>query len=222
MPTQTRSFHAAIERIDAANALDPRSTSVDGKPVPHELHSGRRMTQWLERVHPEASEALRLAVRCQHLRRWEIPRAGYPMTRAGYHRWRTDLGRFHADRAAEILRAAGYDEATVARVQSIVRKENLASDPDTQALEDCACLVFLEDELAEFAARHDAEKVLNILARTWGKMSPRGRDAAAALDLPAPLRGLIGRALSRVPATRPPAPAAPPAAPADPSPPATS
>ena len=205
--TQPDRFAQAVSRIDAANAADPNHTSVSGAFMPHELHYARRMTQWLARLEPAASEALRLAVRCQHLCRWMIPRAQFPMTRAGYHQWRSTLGRFHADKAAEILRAVGYDEATLSRVQALVRKEALKTDPETQALEDVACLVFLEDDLAEFAARHEEAKVVAILRKTWGKMSPRGRDAAAALELPPPARDLMTKAL-----------AAPPAAPAGPAP----
>ena len=202
-------FASAIARIDAANAQDPNRTVVDGVESPHELHYARRMSQWLARLEAGASEALRLAVRCQHLQRWMIPRSQYPMTRAGYHRWRTDLGRFHADRAAEILTGVGYDEITIRRVQALVRKEGLKTDPETQTLEDVACLVFLEDEFGDFAARHEEEKVVNILARTWGKMSQRGRDAALGLDLPPAQRALIEKALSRDPG-----PATPPGAPA--------
>jgi hypothetical protein len=188
-------FSAAIDRIDAANARDPNLTVVDGVGVPHELHYARRMTEWLARLEPHASEALRLAVRCQHLERWAIPRADYPMDRAGYHRWRTELGKFHAERAGEILRGVGYGDATVARVAALLRKEGLKTDEETQTLEDVACLVFLEDELADFAARHEEGKVVRILARTWGKMSGRGRAAAMGLGLPGALRGLIEKAL---------------------------
>lgn len=205
--THGQRFEQAISRIDAANAADPNRTVVDSVEVPHELHYSRRMTQWLDRLEPGASEALRLAVRCQHLCRWQIPRASFPMTRAGYHQWRTTLGRLHGEKAAEILEQIGYDAGTVARVRSLVRKEGLKSDPETQVLEDVACLVFLEDELADFAARHDEAKVVNILRRTWGKMSPRGREAAQALELPPGARELVTKAL-----------AAPPAAPAGPAP----
>lgn len=205
--TQTHRFQEAVSRIDAANAADPRHTIVAGVSLPHELHYAKRMTRWLDRLEPAASEALRLAVRCQHLCRWEIPRADFPMTRAGYHQWRMTLGRFHADKAAEILKAVGYDEETAGRVQALVRKEGLKTDPETQTLEDVACLVFLEDELADFAARHDEAKVVAILRKTWGKMSPRGREVAVTLDLPPAARWLLTRAL-----------AAPPAAPEGPAP----
>lgn len=197
-------FRDAISRIDAANALDP-NRGADG---PHELHYARRMTEWLDRLEPGASEALRLAVRCQHLRRWVIPRSNYPMTRAGYHRWRSTLARFHAEEAGKILREVGYDDTTVGRVQALVRKEKLRTDPEAQTLEDVVCLVFLEDEFSDFARRHDEEKVLGILAKTWGKMSPRGRDAALALRLAPGDRALIEKALAQPPAT-PPWPAGP-------------
>lgn len=190
-------FRKAIERVDAANGQDPNFTTVAGVACPHELHYARRMTEWLDRLEPAAPETLRLAVRCQHLCRWMIPRSQYPMTRAGYHRWRTELGRFHADRAAEILREVEYDESFIGRVQAIIRKERLATDPDAQTLEDVACLVFLEDELGEFSARHEEPKVIRILARTWGKMSSRGRSAALGLNLPAEQRALIEKALAR-------------------------
>jgi hypothetical protein len=192
-------FHDAVARVDAANALDP-NTSPAG---PHELVYARRMTEWLGRLAPEASEALRLAVRCQHLRRWMIPRSNYPMTRPGYLQWRAGLARFHAEEAGAILREAGYDEAVVGRVQALVRKERLRSDPEAQTLEDVACLVFLEDEFPDFARRHDEQKVLGILAKTWGKMSERGRAAALALELAPADRALIEKALARPPSTPP-------------------
>ena len=194
-PPPARRFVEAVARIDAANAQDPNRTVVAGREVPDALLYAQRMTDWLQRLRPDAPEPLRLAVRCQHLQRWMIPRSQYPMTRPGYHQWRTTLARFHADRAAEILRAVGYDEPTVARVQSLVRKEGLKTDPDTQALEDAACLVFLQHEFADFAQKHDEAKVLNILARTWHKMSDHGRAAALALPLAARDRALIEKAL---------------------------
>jgi hypothetical protein len=195
-PPPARRFVEAVERIDAAHAQDPNRTVVAGREVPDELLYARRMTEWLDRLRPDAPEALRLAVRCQHLQRWMIPRSQYPMTRAGYHQWRSTLARFHADRAAEILRGAGYDEPTVARVQSLVRKEGLKTDADAQALEDVACLVFLEHEFSDFARKHEEPKVINILARTWRKMSDAGRAAALGLHFSPADRALIEKALS--------------------------
>jgi hypothetical protein len=200
MTTPPDRFTEAIERFDAANREDPTRAAFDGREYPAELLYGMRMTEWLGRLAPQAPEALRLAVRCQHIRRWEIPRGQSPMTRPGYLQWRTTLARFHADYAAGILRAVGYDEQTVARVQSLVRKEGLKSDPDAQTLEDVACLVFLENDYVDFArARsHDEAKVIHILQRTWRKMSDRGRAAALELatTLPATERRMIERAVA--------------------------
>ncbi len=188
MPGETKQFQTAIEKFDAANAQDPTLISE----APAELVYARRMTDWLHRLYPDASEALQLAARAQHIRRWMIPRSQYPMTRAGYHQWRTTLYSFHADEAAKILREVGYDDAIINRVRSLLRKEKLKADPEMQALEDVACLVFLENYFAEFALKHEEQKVIDILRRTWKKMSDRGRSAAMNLPLP-PRRKTIGR-----------------------------
>ena len=189
-------LRGAFDRFDAENARDPNHELFEGAPVPKELLYARRMSAWLERFAPDASEPLRLAARCQHIRRWEIPRQTYPMTRAGYHLWRTRLGKFHADIAAGILRDIGYDEPTIARVQSLVRKERLKQDAEAQTLEDVICLVFLESYFADFAKQHDEQKVIGILRKTWRKMSPRGQEFALALPLAAEARALVEQALS--------------------------
>jgi hypothetical protein len=189
-------FRAAIGRIDDANRDDPTREMHQGQERPRELLYAERMTAWLERLAPGASEAVRLAARAQHIRRWEIPRDRYPMDRDGYRRWRTDLGKFHALTAGGILRSVGYDEATVERVGSLLRKERLKTDPDCQLLEDVICLVFLEYELADFAKKHDEEKLIHILRRTWKKMSSRGRQAALVLPLPAGLRSIVEKAVA--------------------------
>jgi hypothetical protein len=187
MQNLTPRFIAAIERIDAVNAQDPH-----GK----ELLYSQRMSAWLERIEPDASEALRLAARAQHIRRWAIPRSDYPMDRIGYLKWRTTLYKFHADEAVRILREVEYEEATIARVAALVRKEQIKSDPDAQTLEDVICLVFLENYFAEFAAGHDEDKVINILRRTWRKMSERGREMALTLEISPAAKRLVERALS--------------------------
>lgn len=198
--TPSERFSAAIQQFDDANRQDPARVGLGGAEEPATLRYARRMTAWLDRLVPGASEALQLAVRCHHLRRWEFPRDRYPMTRAGYHQWRTAAGRFHADEAGKILREVGYGDELVARVQAIVRKESLKTDAETQSLEDVACLAFLEQGFAEFAARHDADKVVGIVRRTWRKMSPRGQGAALTLNLSDDARRLIERALSPAPA----------------------
>jgi len=187
---------AAIERFDALNAADPNTTTVDGMPQPKELLYGQRMTAWLHKLAPDASEALQLAARSQHLMRWQIPRESYPRDRAGYLKWRTTLYDFHADRAAEVLREVGYDDATIARVRSLIRKERLKADPDAQLLEDVICLVFLENYFADFAEEHDEAKLIRILQRTWKKMSPLGHEAALKLKFSESQMALITKAIS--------------------------
>lgn len=188
-------FERALAAIDAANAEDPNSETVDGAAQPRELAYGRRMSAWLERLRPDAPEALRLACRAQHIRRWAIPRDTFPAGRQGYHQWRRRLYDFHADTAAELLRDAGYGEDTIARVRTLLRKEHLRQDPDTQSLEDTACLVFLQYHFPEFATRTEPEKMVDILRRTWGKMSETAHRHALALDLPEEARVLVDRAL---------------------------
>ena len=187
-------FHEAIVRFDRANAEDPNVETADGASHPKELLYAQRMSEALERFAPDASEVVRLAVRCQHIRRWTVPRDSYPEGRDGYRRWRTDLGRFHAETASDILRQVGYDDATVGRVQALLRKERLKADPEVQLLEDVVCLVFLRHYLAPFAAQHADEKVVGILQKTWRKMSERGRAAARDLDLAPEVRALATRA----------------------------
>ena len=188
-------FRAAMAHFDRANAEDPNVETANGESHPRELLYARRMSEALERFAPDASEVVRLAVRCQHIRRWTAPRDSFPEGRAGYRRWRTELGRFHASTAGGILREVGYDDATVARVQALLRKERLKADPEAQLLEDVVCLVFLSHYLAPFAARHEDEKVVGILRKTWRKMSERGRAAALDLDLAPALRALVARAV---------------------------
>lgn len=195
MITNPDRFQLAIERFDALNAQDPNIEIVAGVPHPKELLYARRMSERLDRFAPDAPEALRLAARCQHILRWHSPRSSYPMDRAGYHRWRSDLAKFHAETAGRVLREVGYDDATIARVQSLVRKERLKADPDAQTLEDVICLVFLQYYFADFSELHDEAKLVGILKRTWAKMSPKGRDAALALELPPEKRSLVEKAL---------------------------
>jgi hypothetical protein len=186
MPDRAQ-FESAIARFDALNSADPHG---------RELTYAQRMTAWLDRLEPAASEPLRLAARAQHLMRWKIPRESFPKDRAGYLKWRTTLYDFHADRAGKVMRDAGYDDATIARVRSLIRKENLKSDPEAQLLEDVICLVFLENYFAEFAKDHDEEKLIRILRKTWKKMSLHGHQAAMALELGDHERELIAKALS--------------------------
>lgn len=195
-PTDHARFVRAIQAFDASNSQDPNKVVVNDVERPKEVVYAERMTTWQEKLYPNASEPLRLAARAQHIRRWEIARESFPMDRAGYHRWRTTLYTFHADVAEGILRAVGYADETVTCVRSLLRKERLKADPDVQALEDVACLVFLENYLADFAKGHEDEKVITILRRTWAKMSPVGRAAVMGLHMPPEAHRLVERVLS--------------------------
>jgi hypothetical protein len=192
-------FAAAIAAFDAANAEDPNLEDEGGVAHPKELLYARRMSEMLERIAPDASEAVRLAARCQHIRRWEIPRDSYPRTPEGYRAWRKRLMDFHAETAGRILREADYGDPTVAHVQALVRKERLKRDPDSQLLEDVVDLVFLEHYLERFVSEHpeyDEPKLTDILRKTWAKMSPRGREAALTLvKLPEALKPVILQAV---------------------------
>jgi len=199
--TQTRDgrFAAAIAQFDAANGQDPNRETSGGNSRPKELVYADRMSAMLARFVPDASEALKLAARCQHIERWKVPRSQYPQTRAGYQQWRASLRDFHADRAGGILRDVGYDDATIARVRGLIRKERMKSDPDAQALEDVVALVFLENYLEDFVATHadyDEAKFVDILQKTARKMSARGRVAAVTeISAPQALRAVIANAM---------------------------
>lgn len=188
-------FDDAIAAMDAAHAQDPNQITLDGKLLAAELRYAQRMSEMLMAVYPDASEELQLAARCQHIRRWELARADYPEGRAGYLQWRTEEKRRHAVVAADILRGAGYDDATARRVGQLVRKERLKQDADAQRLEDVACLVFLEDHLADFAPKHSEAKVLDVIVKTWPKMSAAGQQAALKLKLPPVSQRLVQLAL---------------------------
>ena len=175
-------FEDAIRRFDEENARDPNTELVDGAAQPRELVYSRRLYGWVQRLAPNASEELLLAARSQHICRWMIPRSRYPLDRVGYLRWRNELKIFHATKAAEILREAGYPEPIIERVQAFNLKKNFPADPESRVLEDALCLVFLQYQFAELAARTTEEKMINALQKSWKKMSPAGR--ARALDLP--------------------------------------
>ena len=185
-------FDEALARIDAVHAEDPeREPSGE----PKELVYAQRMSAWLEKLAPEASEPLRLAVRCQHLRRWAIRRSDFAAGADGYRKWRAAEAAAHAQLAGEILAGAGYDPQTTHRIQALIRKENLKRDAEAQAVEDVSCLVFLENYFANFARKHDEPTLLRILRKTWTKMSPKGRAAALGIDLPGPLRAIVEKAV---------------------------
>jgi hypothetical protein len=187
---------AALAAIDAANADDPNVIVVDGVERPKELAHAELMTHWVRTLDPQCSDEQILAARAHHLRRWSIPRASYPDGRAGYLRWRTALKRQHADDVGAILREAGYDEASVARVQAIVTKRGLGLDPAVQVHEDALCLVFLQTQFDELARKMGDDKTVDILQKTAKKMSPAGLEAARGLRFSPSGVALLERALA--------------------------
>ena len=196
-------FRTAIAAIDAANADDPHEIVVRGARRKKELAHAELVSEWVAKLAPDASEALRLAARAHHVRRWEIARETQPPDRAGYHRWRKALHEHHAEVAGRLLREAGYDAATVQRVQDLVRKRGLGRDPEVQVLEDALCLVFVETQLAEIARRMEGPKLADVVRKTLRKMSPAARAQAAALPLGERERKLLAEIVAAEPGSAP-------------------
>jgi hypothetical protein len=189
-------FAAAVRRFDEENSRDPNREIVDSVSQPRELLYAQRLTNWVLRLAPDASEALSLAGRCQHICRWESPRENYPMTHAGYLKWRADLKKFHAQKSGAILREVGYEEETIRRVQDLNLKKNFPADADTRTLEDALCLVFLEFQLADLAAKTAEDKTINALQKSWGKMTEAARAEALKLNYGEREKTLLQRALN--------------------------
>ena len=175
-------YHEAIARFDAANAVDPNIETVDGRSYPKELLYAQRMSAWLNKYQPDASEALYLAARAQHICRWKIPRKEYPMGRVGYNDWRTELAKMHGELATGIMREVGYDEQMCERVRKLLMKDRMeAGEGEGQILEDVICLVFLEFYFVPFAPKYSEQKLSGIVRKTWRKMSERGKQTALTL-----------------------------------------
>lgn len=195
--TNTQRLTALFSHVDAINHQDPTKTSLDNHQViaKEVLYSHRMQTQ-LKKFLPSANEALQIAAYCQHIKRWAIARSDYPMDRTGYKRWRTDLGKFHADTTAQVMLEVGYESESIDRVKYLLQKKGLKRDSDTQALEDVICLVFLEYYLDDFARKHTEDKIVSIIQKTWKKMSERGHEEALKLSLEPHLSTLISKALN--------------------------
>jgi hypothetical protein len=191
------SYTQAVAAIDAANAADPNVVHVRGGDHPLALVHGRLAADWVAQLVPGADEALLLAARAHHLRRWQLARADYPDGRAGYLRWRRDQKLRHAVDVAALLDAAGYGADVVERVQALVRRDHLATDPGAQAVEDAACLVFIETQLAMLNDKLAHDHVVEVIRKTAAKMSPAGLAAVATIDLGHVERALLADALAR-------------------------
>lgn len=192
-------FEQAFVKFDAANAADPNQDVFEGVIYPKELLYAKRMTAILKHFEPDASETLQLAARCQHICRWKISRNNYPMDRVGYKCWRIELYKFHGETAGGIMREVGYDEEMIANVQALLRKEKLKINPESQILEDVVGLVFLQYYLVDFVSKYthfEEEKLLNILRKTWKKMSEKGHITALKFNFPPELQAVIHKVLT--------------------------
>ena len=188
-------YVAAITAIDTANADDPTRIVVRGQEVPLAQVHGTLAAGWVSELHPDADETWLLAARAHHLRRWELPRTAYETGRAGYLKWKRDQRRRHARDVGELLAAVGYDEPTIARVQALVRRDDLAIDPGSQAIEDAACLAFVETQLADLAGKLDRAHLIDVVRKTARKMTPAGLDAVGRIPLGEAERQLLAEAL---------------------------
>jgi hypothetical protein len=185
-----------LKEIDLLHAEDPAKEIIDGQEKAAELIYAENMSSALTKVFDEPSDELKIAVRSQHLCRWLIARSEYPMDRPGYMKWRTDLGKLHAEKAAEVMAANDYSDESIDTTKKIIRKQNLKGNPEAQAMEDCACLVFIETGFLAFAKKLTEEKFIDIVQKTWNKMSPRAQQEALKLDLPEEALTLVKKALS--------------------------
>ncbi|BFM15205.1 hypothetical protein R50073_13880 [Maricurvus nonylphenolicus] len=187
-----------LDAIDQVNSQDPNQETYKDQSFPKELLYSQRMSQHLNAFAPEASEELQIAARAQHIKRWSIPRSDYPMDRPGYKKWRTELGKFHADTTTSLMADAGYSEEQQERVATLLQKKFLKRDEEVQCLEDVICLVFLEFYLEAFVAKHssDEDKLIGIIQKTWRKMSEKGHEAALKLPLSDAMGALVGKALN--------------------------
>lgn len=185
----------AFELFDEYNKKGPEQLVWNGQSFTAEYFYAVELYNWVRKIEPDANEFLLLASRCQHIGRWEIPRSDYPEGRTGYLNWRTDLGKFHAAKAGEILQSVGYTTDEIERVQQIIRKQRLKLDADVQVIENALCLVFLEFQFDDLIRKLSEEKMINVLRKTWKKMSKAGHDAALKLQYSPEGFSLIEKAL---------------------------
>ncbi|MCW4152388.1 DUF4202 domain-containing protein [Halomonas sp. 18H] len=192
----TSAFEQTLDAIDALHAQDPRSTTLDdGTTMPKELAYAQRMSKWLESVFDAPGELLQLAVRAQHLQRWQVPREDYDKGRVGYLTWRRDQGKRAGETTAKLMEKAGYSVEEAKRVAAMIGKKGLGRDPEVQALEDCACLVFLENYFADFSRKVEHDHMVRIVQMTWRKMSPRAHELALTLPMSPSSTALVKEAL---------------------------
>lgn len=192
--SSTEQIDKAYTAFDSYNSSDPNKEEFKGILYSKEVLYAERMTEKLKEYAPDADEYVQLAVRCQHIGRWEIPRISYPMDRKGYLQWRSQLALHHAKIAEKILTECGYASDTIEKVKFLLQKKQLHQNPDTQLLEDVICLVFVQYYLGPFAAMHEDEKVIDILKKTLKKISSRAIGEAVKIPVSDKVKFLIQKA----------------------------
>lgn len=186
----------AFQLFDEYNKQDPNVLIYEGVQFPEEYFYALNLHEWITKLEPNASEALLIASRCQHIGRWEVARNLYPQGRTGYLKWRSDLAKYHSEKAIAIMKRAGYnDEHLFERVKQIILKRQFKTDHEVQVMEDALCLVFLQFEFEEFMQKHDEDKLIRILQKTWNKMSLRGREPALSLNYSVQAKEVLQKAL---------------------------
>ncbi len=181
---ESNKLQTIFNSIDLVNKADPTiELDNNNNPIAKELLYSYRMTSMLNEYVPEASNALQIAARAQHISRWEIPRASYPEGKIGYLTWREDLKKFHAKKTAVIMEEAQYSQEDIDRVSFLIQKKKLKKDTESQLLEDVICLVFLSHYFEPFTLKHAEDKVIDIVRKTWRKMSANGQKKALQLSL---------------------------------------
>ncbi|MCJ8320311.1 MAG: DUF4202 domain-containing protein [Colwellia sp.] len=189
-------LNAMLSAIDLINNEDPNQITFDNRSHPKEYIYGQQMTTMLDKHWPQANELLQIAVRAQHIKRWHLKRTEFDLGKKGYFKWRIALGKYHAELTEKLMQTHQYTSDESLTTAAIIRKEKLKSNNDSQTLEDVACLVFLQFYFDDFSRKHNEEKVIRVLQKTWGKMSEQGHDIALALDLPEHLSTLVAKALA--------------------------
>ena len=189
-------FAAAVAAIDAANSADPGVVDVRGAgPRPLAQVHGELAAEWVGVLAPDASvdvELVSLAARAHHLRRWELPRSQYAAGRSGYLQWKRDQRKRHADDVGALLAEVGYGADEIAAVQAMVLRQGEGG----QLVEDAACLVFIETQLAAVATQLDHDHLLDVIRKTAKKMSPAALAAVGQMPLGEVEQSLLQEALS--------------------------
>ena len=180
---------AALKLINKVLKEDPKGEAL--------IYS-QQCFEWLKKLNPNFTDTQEMGARCQHFRRWDIPREDFPMDKKGYYQWRIKLYTYQAEKAADVLSNVGYSVDFIEEVKSMIAKKDLRKNENSQLIEDVACLVFLEHYIVPFAStkNYSEEKWVKIIQKTWAKMSDKAHKFALEINYPSPILALIKKALA--------------------------